>query len=59
MAINKDLLYRDVVIALEYHQTDIEQQGIDLQFILFLIHKVIYNDCIHNSVFKGRKKDYV
>jgi retron-type reverse transcriptase len=58
MAIHKDLLYHKLVTVLSTKSVALKSQGIETDFLLALIHQVIYNDPTKNGIFKGRKSDY-
>ena len=56
MSINKDKLYKKVEKIL-FNKKEILKTEYD--FIIKLIKEVIYNDCTQNSIFRGKKEDYI
>jgi len=56
MSINKNILFKKVKETLEKRQLELK---CDYIFIIDLIKKVIFNDCKENSIFKGKKSDYI
>jgi hypothetical protein len=53
MSINKDILFEKIKVLL------IDNNTLDFDFIIKIIEKIIFNDCTKDSIFKGRRDDYL
>ncbi|MDD3793413.1 MAG: reverse transcriptase domain-containing protein [Candidatus Gracilibacteria bacterium] len=56
MSIDKDILFEKIENILS-NKKDLLK--IDYNFILYLIKEIIYNDPTKNSIFKGKRSDYI
>jgi hypothetical protein len=50
MSISRDILWDKVKENLHFKKSF---------FVLYIIHKIIYNDCTKNSIFKWKREDYI
>jgi hypothetical protein len=67
MSINKNILFEKIknslneiwISSLYKWSIEVWGGGVNFDFIINLIKKIIFNDCTKNSIFKWKKEDYV
>ncbi|MDR2190362.1 MAG: hypothetical protein LBP53_04150 [Candidatus Peribacteria bacterium] len=57
MSIHKDILYHSIQSLID-QKISLLKIPMTTEWLLQLIHKVIYHDCTQNGIFKGKKTDY-
>jgi RNA-directed DNA polymerase len=55
MSIDKNILYKKVKNTLNHFR---ERANFDVDFILRLVHKIIFHDHVKNCIIKGRREDW-